>query len=81
MKPALVAAPPDERLGVGEQRRAGPVRVVVEVERDRPRRVIAPRTVALSAIELPTVAVAGCWLVVIDGGLTTVKVIVTDGCR
>ena len=26
-----------------------------------------PDTVALSAIELPTVAVAGCWLVLIDG--------------
>ncbi len=35
-------------------------------------------TVALSAIELPTIAVAGCWLVLIDG-LTTVKVSVTDG--
>ena len=26
-----------------------------------------PETVALSAIEVPTVADAGCWLVVIDG--------------
>ena len=26
-----------------------------------------PLTVAWSAIEVPTVAVAGCWLVVIDG--------------
>ena len=31
----------DERLGVGEQRRAGAVRVVVEVEGDRAGRVVA----------------------------------------
>jgi hypothetical protein len=39
-----------------------------------------PETVAVSAIEEPTVIVAGCWLVVIDGVAgVTVKVIVTDG--
>ena len=32
--------PPRERFGVGEQGRAGAARVVVQVERDRPGRVV-----------------------------------------
>ena len=66
-------------LGVGEQRRAGAVGVVVEVEGDGAGRVVpASVTVALSAIEPPTVAVAGCWLVLIEG---VAGVMVTGSAR
>ena len=34
--------------------------------------LLPPETVALSAIEVPTVADAGCWLVVIDGAAAVI---------
>ena len=51
--------PPGERLGVGEQRRAGAGRVVVEVEGDRAGRVVAAGDRGLVGDRLPTVALAG----------------------
>jgi len=63
----LVALPADSGSVFAEQRRARSGRVAVQVERDRPGRIYPrPRTVALSAIEDPTVADAGCRLVLID---------------
>ena len=56
-----------ERLGVGEQRRAAGGRVVVEVERDGAGRVVAAADRGLVGDRSPTVALAGCWLVLIAG--------------